>query len=252
MSDPVAIILAAGKGTRMNSELPKVMHSVCGRPMIEFVLDAARVAGARRLVVVVGYQAEIIEDALSRHTDVEFALQAEQKGTGHAVMMCADKLANCDSSVLVLAGDTPLLRGSSLAALLNELRTHRAACVVGTAITDNNFGLGRVVRSPSGEFLRIVEQKDATPAEASIREINTGCYAFDCRLLFQALTKVRPENSQAEYYLTDCPAILKSEGHQVLAAAKLTIEEALGVNTVEQLAEVEAVLQRGQSQSTAG
>src|SRR5206468_248866 len=103
VSDPVAIILAAGKGTRMKSELPKVMHSVCGRPMIEFVLDAARVAGARRLVVVVGYQAEMVENALSRYSDVEFALQAEQKGTGHAVMMCADKLANCDSPVLVLA-----------------------------------------------------------------------------------------------------------------------------------------------------
>ncbi len=249
MSDPVAIILAAGKGTRMNSELPKVMHSVCGRPMIEFVLDAVRAAGVRRLVVVVGYQAEIVEDALSRYSDVEFALQAEQKGTGHAVMMCADKLANCDSPALVLAGDTPLLRGGSLAALLNELRLHRAACVVGTAITANNFGLGRVVRSPSREFLRIVEQRDTTPEEAAIREINTGCYAFDCRLLFQTLTKVRPENSQAEYYLTDCPTILKAEGHQVLAAAKLTIEEAMGVNTVEQLADVEAVLRKCRSQS---
>src|SRR5262245_26118820 len=105
----------------MNSELPKVMHSVCGRPMIEFVLDAARAAGARRLLVVVGFRAEIVEAALSRHSDVEFALQAEQKGTGHAVMMCADKLANCDGPALVLAGDTPLLRGASLGALLNEL-----------------------------------------------------------------------------------------------------------------------------------
>ena len=108
--------------------------------------------GARRLVVVVGYQAKMVEDSLSRHSDVEFAVQAEQKGTGHAVMMCADKLANCDSPALVLAGDTPLLRGSSLAALLSELRTHRAACVGGTAITDHNFGLGRVVRDPRGEF----------------------------------------------------------------------------------------------------
>lgn len=244
LSAPVAIILAAGKGTRMKSELPKVMHSACGRPMVEHVLDAARSAGVERLVVVVGYQAELVRDGLARHRDVEFALQAEQKGTGHAVQMCAEQLANHDGPVLILAGDTPLLRGESLTALLAEQRDQRAACVIGTAITENNFGLGRVVRSSSGDFLRIVEQKDTTPEEAAIREINTGCYAFDSRLLFQALTQIRPNNSQGEYYLTDVPAILKAEGHRVIAAPKLTIEEAMGVNTPEQLADVEAILRR--------
>ena len=244
MSDPVAIILAAGKGTRMKSELPKVMHPVCGRPMVEHVLDATHAAGVKRIVVVVGYQADSVKAALSRFSDVEFALQAEQKGTGHAVMMCASQLANHDGPTLVLAGDTPLLRGASLAGLLAELRERQAASVIGTAITENNFGLGRIVRGPTGDFLRIVEQKDATPEEAAIQEINTGCYAFDSRLLFQALTKIRPNNSQAEYYLTDCPAILKAEGHTVVAASKLTIEEAMGVNTPDQLAEVEAVLLR--------
>ena len=244
MSDPVAIVLAAGKGTRMKSELPKVMHTACGHPMVEHVLEAARSAGVKRLVVVVGYKADVVRDGLASHRDVEFALQDEQKGTGHAVQMCAEQLANHDGPVLVLAGDTPLLRGESLAALLAELRDHQAACVVGTAITENNFGLGRVVRSPDGDFVRIVEQKDTTPEEATIREINTGCYAFDGRLLFQALTQIRPNNSQGEYYLTDVPAILKAAGHRVVAASKLTIEEAMGVNTPEQLAEVEAVLQR--------
>ena len=244
MPDPVAIILAAGKGTRMKSELPKVMHSACGRPMVEHVLDAARSAGVKRLVVVVGYQAELVRNGLARHCDVEFALQSEQKGTGHAVQVCAEQLANHDGPVLVLAGDTPLLRGESLAELLAELNDQRAACVIGTAITENNFGLGRIVRSSSGDFLRIVEQKDATPEEAAIREINTGCYAFESRLLFQALIQIRPNNSQGEYYLTDVPAILKSAGHRVIAAPKLTIEEALGVNTPEQLAEVEAVLKK--------
>ncbi len=242
MSEPVAIVLAAGKGTRMKSELPKVMHAVCGRPMLLHVLDAARSAGVKRIVVVVGHKAELVKEALASHPDVEFALQAEQKGTGHAVMMCADQLANHDGPTLVLAGDTPLLLGSSLAGLLAELKNQNSVCVVGTAITENNFGLGRVVRSSSGEFLRIVEQKDTTPDEATIREINTGCYAFDNRLLFQALTKIRPNNSQAEYYLTDVPSILKSEGHHVAAAAKLTIEEAMGVNTPDQLAEVEKTL----------
>lgn len=247
MSAPVAIILAAGKGTRMKSELPKVMHTACGHPMVEHVLDAARSAGVERLVVVVGYQAELVRGGLSRHRDVEFALQSEQKGTGHAVQMCAEQLANHDGPVLILAGDTPLLRGESLAALLAELRDQRAACVIGTAITENNFGLGRVVRSSSGDFLRIVEQKDTTPEEAAIREINTGCYAFESRLLFQALTQIRPNNSQGEYYLTDVPAILKAEGHRVIAAPKLTIEEAMGVNTPEQLADVEAILRRRNS-----
>lgn len=228
----------------MKSELPKVMHSACARPMVEHVLDAARAAGVKRLVVVIGYQAELVRSGLARHRDVEFALQTEQKGTGHAVQMCAEQLADHDGPVLVLAGDTPLLRGESLAGLLAELRDQRAACVIGTAITENNFGLGRVVRTPSGDFLRIVEQKDTTPEEAAIREINTGCYAFDSRLLFRALTQIRPNNSQGEYYLTDVPAILKADGHRVIAAAKLTIEEALGVNTPEQLAEVEAVLRK--------
>ncbi|MFM9964935.1 MAG: NTP transferase domain-containing protein [Planctomycetaceae bacterium] len=244
MSDPVAIILAAGKGTRMKSELPKVMHSACGRPMIEYVLEAARAAGVKRLVVVVGHQADFVRERLAGHVDVEFALQAEQKGTGHAVIVCAEQLANHDGPVLVLAGDTPLLRGESLAALLAELRDQHAAAVIGTAITENNFGLGRVVRSSAGEFERIVEQKDATPVEAAIREINTGCYAFESRRLFQALTQIRPNNSQAEYYLTDVPAILKAQGQSVLAVPKLTIEEALGVNTPDQLAEVESVLRR--------
>lgn len=228
----------------MKSELPKVMHSACARPMVEHVLDAARAAGVKRLVVVIGYQAELVRSGLARHRDVEFALQTEQKGTGHAVQMCAEQLADHDGPVLVLAGDTPLLRGESLAGLLAELRDLRAACVIGTAITENNFGLGRVVRTPSGDFLRIVEQKDTTPEEAAIREINTGCYAFDSRLLFRALTQIRPNNRQGEYYLTDVPAILKADGHRVIAAAKLTIEEALGVNTPEQLAEVEAVLKK--------
>lgn len=244
MADPVAIILAAGKGTRMKSELPKVMHTACGRPMVEHVLDAARSAGVKRLVVVVGYNADAVRDGLARHRDVEFAMQTEQKGTGHAVQMCADQLVDHDGPVLVLAGDTPLLRGESLAALLAELRDQQATCVIGTAITENNFGLGRVVRSSAGDFVRIVEQKDTTPEEAAIREINTGCYAFDSRWLFQSLTQIRPNNSQGEYYLTDVPAILNAAGQRVIAAPKLTIEEAMGVNTPDQLAEVEAVLQR--------
>jgi bifunctional UDP-N-acetylglucosamine pyrophosphorylase/glucosamine-1-phosphate N-acetyltransferase len=244
MNAPVAVILAAGKSTRMKSELPKVLHEVCGRPMIDYVLDAARAAGAQRLVVVVGHKAELVRQALAGQPGIEFALQAEQRGTGHAVMVCRAHLERHDGPVLVLAGDTPLLRSDSLRALLDEQRQHQAACVVGTAVTDANEGLGRIVRDPRGEFVKIVEHRDATPAERAIREINTGCYAFDGRSLLDALTKIRPENDQAEYYLTDCAAVLKNDGRRVVASPRLDIVEAMGVNTRNQLADVQRAIQR--------
>lgn len=242
MDAPVAIVLAAGQGTRMKSDLAKVLHRACGRPMVEYVLDAARRAGARRLIVVVGHQAEAVKDALKSQPDVEFALQEHRKGTGHAVMMCAKHLEHHDGPVLVLAGDTPLLRSESLAELLKTQQSTGAACVVGTAITEANQGLGRIVRDSDGNFLRIVEQKEATPEEAAIREINTGCFAFDCRLLFKALDEIRPDNKQSEYYLTDCAEILRRQGQKVIARPVFNIAEAMGVNTPEQLAEVERTM----------
>jgi len=241
--DPVAVILAAGEGRRMNSDLPKVLHPVLGRPMVEHVLDAVRAAGVRRTIVVIGYKADQVRSALSSHTDVEFALQSEQKGTGHAVRMCAGLLSKHRGPVLVLSGDTPLLTGESLVSLLDVMNRCEAASVIGTAETDANEGLGRIVRDADGAFLRIVEQKDATPEEATIREINTGCYAFDGRLLFDALGNVRADNRQQEYYLTDCPGILLSGGHTVVAHRGFDIAEAMGVNTPDQLAAVERVLQ---------
>ena len=221
----------------MKSEVPKVLHSVCGRLMIEYVLDAARAAGAERLIVVVGHKADLVRSALSHHPDVVFAEQTEQKGTGHAVLMCESYLTGHQGSVLILAGDTPLLQGSSLKALLNSQAEMKAACVIGTADTKNNDGLGRIVRDASGTFQCIVEQKDASPEQRRITEINTGCYAFNTPLLLKALHQVKPNNSQAEYYLTDCPRILMDEGHNVTATCSLTIEEALGVNTRVQLSE---------------
>ena len=244
MPAPVAVILAAGKSTRMKSEVPKVLHPVCGRLMIEYVLDAARAAGAERLVVVVGHKADLVRSSLAHHRDVVFAEQTEQKGTGHAVMMCEKHLADHSGSVLILAGDTPLLQGSSLKALLDSQTTTSAACVIGTADTKNNDGLGRVVRDSSGAFQCIVEQKDASPEQRKITEINTGCYAFNTPLLLSALKSVKPNNSQSEYYLTDCPRILMDQGHKVAATCSLTIEEALGVNTRVQLSEVSASIQK--------
>lgn len=242
MSEPVAIVLAAGKGTRMKSELPKVLHEVCGKSMVEHVFDAVRGAGVTRIVCVIGHKADLMRESLGKHRDVEFALQSEQKGTGHAVRMAEPLLKDHHGPVLVLAGDTPLLRSASLRDLLNELTAQSSVCVVGSAITENNTGLGRVVRDNTGRFERIVEEKDASPEQKQIQEINTGCYAFDSQSLWSALAEVQPNNTQGEYYLTDCPAILKARGKNVAAAPKLDIHEAMGVNTPQQLAEVETVL----------
>ncbi|MFV0443979.1 MAG: NTP transferase domain-containing protein [Planctomycetaceae bacterium] len=242
MSNAVAVILAAGKGKRMQSDLAKVLHPACGRPMVEYVLDAARSAGATRLVVIVGHQADRVKEALAGHNDVEFALQTEQLGTGHAVMMARPQLDGHDGPVLVLAGDTPLIRSQSLAGLLEDQQREGAACVVGTAETEQNKGLGRIVRDGSGAFVRIVEEKDASKAEQAIREINTGCFAFQGPDLLEALTKVRTNNQQGEYYLTDCAEILRSMKRRVIASKRFDIAEALGVNTIEHLAEVERVM----------
>lgn len=213
--------------------------------MIEFVLDAARAAGAEKLIVVVGHRADLVKVALAEYRDVVFAEQIEQKGTGHAVLMCEPHLRQHDGSVWVLAGDTPLLQGDSLRALLQAQQEQQAACVIGTANTIHNDGLGRIVRNAAGDFERIVEQKDASPQQQRITEINTGCYVFRTPLLLSSLHELQPNNVQSEYYLTDCPRILMDQGHQISAVCSLTIEEALGVNTRVQLAEVRSRIQGG-------
>jgi bifunctional UDP-N-acetylglucosamine pyrophosphorylase / glucosamine-1-phosphate N-acetyltransferase len=239
---PVAIILAAGKSTRMKSELPKVIHEINGRPMINYVLDVARTAGCERIIVIVGHKAELIQEALKNESDVEFAFQIEQHGTGHAVMMCKEQLKDHNGPVLILAGDTPLLKAETLTGLLNTQKDQNAVSVIGSATTDNNHGLGRIVRDENQKFVKIVEQKDTTAEEDAIKEINTGCYAFDCQSLLSALDRLQPNNKQGEFYLTDCPAILKEDGKTVAAADIFDIEEAMGVNTQEQLAEVAGII----------
>jgi bifunctional UDP-N-acetylglucosamine pyrophosphorylase/glucosamine-1-phosphate N-acetyltransferase/UDP-N-acetylglucosamine pyrophosphorylase len=244
VSKHLAIVLAAGKGTRMESDLPKVLVPVSGRPMIEYVLDALRAGGVDQIVVVIGYRGELVREHLSGQADVAFVEQTAQLGTGHAVMVCRDALKEHHGAVLVVTGDSPLTQSSSIKSLLDDFDRDHPACVVGTAHKDNPFGLGRIVRDDSGDFLGIVEEKDATVEQQKITEVNMSTYVFDCQKLLKALDQLTTNNAQAEYYITDCPGILKADGQQVRALDVLRPCEALSINNMAQLAEVEAEMRR--------
>jgi UDP-N-acetylglucosamine diphosphorylase/glucosamine-1-phosphate N-acetyltransferase len=236
-----AIILAAGMGTRMRSELPKVLHPALGQPLVEHVLAAVRRAGIQRIVVVVGDQAERVKSALSQHR-LSFALQEPQLGTGHAVQQAQPHLAGYEGDVVVLCGDTPLLTAATLEDLHATHRKRGAMATVLTAEVDDPTGYGRIVRAANGDVLRIVEQKDASEEEKRLREINSGLFVFDVGSLFQALDKVGADNAAREYYLTDTLEILRREGARVSAHRCDDSREVLGVNTPDQLREVEQLL----------
>lgn len=237
MSPPIAIVLAAGKGTRMKSDLPKVLVPVNGRPMVEYVLSAIRAAGIERMVVVVGYRADLVKETLSNQAGLEFVEQSPQLGTGHAVMVCREALKGHTGPVLILTGDSPLVQTTTLQKMLAEFSRTKPACLMGTAEKEIPFGLGRVVRDAAGNFSAIVEEKDATPEQKAIREVNMSYYLFDSQELWHALDQVRNDNAQGEYYVTDCPGILKREGKDVRALCVLAACETLSINTPEELAE---------------
>ncbi len=236
---PWAIVLAAGKGTRMNSELPKVLFPVCQRPMIEYVLESLRNSGVGRIIVVVGYRSDLVRQQLASWDNIEFVEQTEQLGTGHAVMMCRDVINSFDGPVIIVAGDSPMLQTDSVAHLIQQYRQNRSACLLGTLIHDNPTGLGRIVRNGDGKFTGIVEEKDCTEDQRKIREVNMSTYLVDCRMLLEALDELTDDNQQGEYYITDVPGILIDKGHDVQALPVLKPCEALSINTVEQLAIVE-------------
>ncbi len=236
-----AIILAAGMGTRMRSDLPKVLHPALGQPLVGHVLAAVRGAGIRRVVAVVGHQAERVERALEGH-DLSFALQEPQLGTGHAVQKAQPHLADYDGDVVVLCGDTPLLRAETLSSLHATHTEQGARATVLTAEVPDATGYGRIVRAENGDVLRIVEEKDASTEEKRLREINSGLFVFDSRSLFQALDKVGADNAAREYYLTDTLEILRRDGARVCAYRCGDPREVLGVNTPDQLREVEQLL----------
>lgn len=243
---PLAIVLAAGKGTRMKSDLPKVLVPVGGRPMIRYVIDGLREAGVERIVVVVGYQAELVREELSAEPGVSFALQEEQLGTGHAVMMARPALDELDAAtpVIIVTGDSPMLQASSVGKLLADFAESRPACLLGTAHREDPTGLGRIVRDAEGRFTGIVEHKDCTQDQLAVTEVNMSTYVFGLGELVASLDRLTTDNAQGEYYITDAPGLLLGEGKDVRALAALEPCEALSINTVDDLAVVEAEMER--------
>jgi bifunctional UDP-N-acetylglucosamine pyrophosphorylase/glucosamine-1-phosphate N-acetyltransferase len=242
------LIMAAGLGTRMRSATAKVLHELSGRPLIAHVCRAALALNPRRICVVVGHQAEQVRAAVLNELGdggAEFALQEQQRGTGDAVVSARELLGQANSTVLVLSGDVPLIRAETLGKLIHQHRTQRgykAACTILTVKLDDPTGYGRVVRDDAGDFQRIVEHKDAAPAERQIREINSGIYCFETRALFPALERIEPANAQGEYYLTDVPAILRADGEEIRLYQHSDAREVSGINTRVELAEFEQLL----------
>jgi bifunctional UDP-N-acetylglucosamine pyrophosphorylase/glucosamine-1-phosphate N-acetyltransferase/UDP-N-acetylglucosamine pyrophosphorylase len=247
MRDAVAIVMAAGKGTRMKSELPKVLFPLCGRPMVEYVLDALDEAGIGRVLPVVGYRADLVREKLAGRPNLEFVEQREQLGTGHAVMVCREALAGHTGPVLIVTGDSPMVQSRSLGKLLAEFEARRPACLLGTAHKENPHGLGRIVRDAEGGFLGIVEEKDATPEQRLITEVNMSCYVFGGDDLRFALDRITNENAQHEYYITDCPKILRAAGRPIEALSVLEPRESLSINNLDELALVESIM-RGETE----
>lgn len=236
----MAIVLAAGQGKRMKSKLYKVLHPVCGKPMVGHVLQTVKEAACERTVVVVGHGAEAVQAYVG--DGAEFVLQEKQLGTGHAVRQAEALLGGEEGTTVILYGDTPLVTSGTIQSLLDLHAERGAAATVLTAVVPNPQGLGRIVRGEDGRVQRIVEQKDCSPEEAAITEINTGMYCFDNKKLFEALKLVTNENAQGEYYLTDVLEILRKAGETVEAYVAPDFAEGVGVNDRVGLAEAEQLM----------
>ena len=240
-----AIILAAGKGTRMESDLPKVLHEVCGRPMLSYVIDACVEAGCDRLLIVVGHEFDKVRDRFShRDHELVWVPQLSQQGTGHAVMACRRYLARVPRPVLVLAGDGPLLRAETLKQLLRTHQDKQADCTLATSILPEPGRYGRILRDGNGELAGIVEYLDANDRQRGIDEVNVSLYCFNTDSLLAALPHLNNHNAKGEYYLTDVLEIMKSAGQTLAAVPAVPAEEVLSVNTIEQLEQVNEIMAR--------
>lgn len=240
MSNFSSIILAAGHGTRMKSKLPKVLHQIGGKPMLTHIIEGLQELHSEKILVVVGYKADEVKNAIGNH--VEYVMQEEQLGTGHAVLQTKQYLINKDGITLILTGDTPLLTKETIENLIKAHKENDCAATVLTTEIDNPTGYGRIVRSGTGEVLKIVEEKDATSKEKGIKEINSGIFCFDNQKLFKALSKVNNNNRQGEYYLTDVVEILRDQGEKINGFKTFDFYEIIGINDRVALARAEKIL----------
>ena len=244
MSERVAIILAAGISSRMNTQMAKVLHEVCGRPMLAYVLDACRQVGVGKIYVVVGYGIERVRECFGDVEDIVWVQQDEQKGTAHAVLCCKGYLQDFEDETLVLCGDGPLIRAATLRALIEKHEAGQSAATLATVVLDDPTGYGRIVRDAYGNIQGIVEDSDCTSEQLAIKEVNPSYYLFNNRVLFEAAEKVKPDNVKKEYYLTDALSIIIATGHKVVAVTAVRPEEAMGVNSRVQLSEANKIMQR--------
>lgn len=240
MTNIFAIVLAAGQGTRMKSKLYKVLHPVCGKPMVQHVVDHIGSLDAERIVTVVGHGAEMVKEQLGEQS--EYVLQAEQLGTAHAVQQAEPVLGTLEGTTLVVCGDTPLIRPETMKALFDYHTSQNAKATILTAVAEDPTGYGRVLRDAEGNVAQIVEQKDATEEQKKVTEINTGTYCFDNKALFEALKLVKNDNAQGEYYLPDVIEILQKQGDRVAAYVTESFEETLGVNDRFALSQAEEIM----------
>ncbi len=235
-----AVVLAAGKGTRMNSDLPKVLHEIVGKSLLGHVLDTVKQVGIAHTVIVVGHKADLVRETCGGE-GLDFVLQEPQLGTGHAVQVAVPALREGGHTV-VLAGDVPLLRASTLQKLVDGTISSGAAAVVLTCVVDDAGAYGRIVKDEAGNVQKIVEARDASPTELAIGEYNTGVFCFRTDQLIEALGQLTTDNMQGEYYLTDTVAYLVEQGRQVAAVSTSDPDEVVGINTVAELADAAAIL----------
>jgi bifunctional UDP-N-acetylglucosamine pyrophosphorylase/glucosamine-1-phosphate N-acetyltransferase len=244
MAERIAILLAAGVSSRMNTHLPKVLHEVTGRPMLAYVLDACRSVGADKIYVVVGFGADQVKERFAgESSDIVWVQQPKQMGTAHAVMCCQEHLAGFHGETLVLCGDGPLIRAKTLQTLIEKHEAEHSAATLATAVLEDPSGYGRIIRDAYGNMQGIIEDSDCTPAQRAVREVNPSYYLFNNQTLFQALKNVKPDNVKGEYYLTDALALIIAGGNKVVAITAVRPEEAVGVNSRAQLSVASKIMQ---------
>jgi len=240
-----AVVLAAGKGTRLHSDdidAPKVMREACGKPLLWHVLNALSFIDKKDIILVVGYKKESVIDYFNEYP---YAVQSEQLGTGHAVMAAGDELQNYNGALLLCYGDMPAIKREVYEQLLQTHFEESNDCTILTGESTLKMSFGRIQRDENGEFLHVVEEKDCTPQQLKIKELNTGVYVFNTPLLLNALKELKNDNSQGEYYVTDVPAIMREHGAKIGTLKRNLGDDIIGVNTLEQLALVEKILGGG-------